>query len=93
MDFYIADFVCFSRRLIVELDGSQHAESASDAKRDAFLQSQGFRVVRVWNNDLFTNQDAVAQLILSALAAPPLPNPSPARGEGLDGHPMRQRRR
>jgi very-short-patch-repair endonuclease len=47
MDFYIADFVCFSRRLIVELDGSQHAESASDAKRDAFLQSQGFRLVRV----------------------------------------------
>jgi very-short-patch-repair endonuclease len=87
IDFYIADFVCFSRRVIIELDGSQHAESESDAKRDAFLEAQGFRVVRIWNNDLFTNEEGVAQLILAALKAPPLPNPSPARGEGLPGAP------
>jgi very-short-patch-repair endonuclease len=85
IDYYIADFVCFARRLIIEVDGGQHSESRADAKRDAFLSSQGFRVLRIWNNDLFTNEDGVAELILSALRSPPLPNPSPARGEGLNG--------
>jgi very-short-patch-repair endonuclease len=85
IDFYIADFVCFAERLIVELDGGQHADSPSDPKRDAFLRGQGFRVVRIWNNELFTNEEGVAEAILSALRMPPLPNPSPARGEGLVG--------
>jgi very-short-patch-repair endonuclease len=83
LDFYIADFVCFAERLIIELDGGQHAASTSDARRDVYLKAQGFRVVRIWNNDLFTNEDGVAELILSALRTPPLPNPSRARGEGL----------
>jgi hypothetical protein len=39
--------------------------------------------LRIWNNDLFINEDGVAELILSALQTPPLPNPTPARGEGL----------
>ena len=85
IDFYIADFVCFAARLIIELDGGQHLGSATDVKRDAFLRSQGFRVVRIWNNDLLTNEEGVAELILSALRSPPLPNPSPGRGEGLNG--------
>jgi very-short-patch-repair endonuclease len=84
IDFYIADFVCFVSRLIVELDGGQHS-AAADRKRDAFLKTQGFRVLRVWNNDLFTNEEGVAEAILIALRSPPLPNPSPARGEGLNG--------
>jgi very-short-patch-repair endonuclease len=83
LDFYIADFICFAERLIIELDGGQHAESTKDMRRDAYLKTRGFRVVRIWNNDLFTNEDGVAELILSALRTPPLPNPSPARGEGL----------
>ena len=85
LDFYIADFVCFAERLIVELDGGQHANQIGDERRDAYLRKQGFRVIRIWNNDLFKNEDGVAELILSALRAPPLPNPSPARGEGLNG--------
>ena len=85
IDFYIADFVCFAQRLIVELDGGQHANNPSDEQRDAYLKSQGFRVLRIWNNDLFTNEEGVAEAILSALRSPPLPNPSPARGEGLNG--------
>ena len=85
IDFYIADFVCFAERLIIELDGGQHAGSKSDDRRDTYLRSEGFRVLRVWNNDLFTNEEGVAELILSALRKPPLPNPSPARGEGLNG--------
>jgi very-short-patch-repair endonuclease len=83
LDFYVADFVCFAERLIVELDGGQHLESATDARRDAYLRAQDFRIIRIWNNELFTNEEGVAELILSALRTPPLPNPSPARGEGL----------
>jgi very-short-patch-repair endonuclease len=85
LDFYIADFVCLAERLIIEFDGGQHAESTGDARRDAYLTAQGFRVVRIWNNELFTNEEGVAEAILSALRKPPLPNPSPARGEGLNG--------
>jgi very-short-patch-repair endonuclease len=81
---FIVDFVCFRARLIVEADGSQHAESPGDAKRDAYLSSQGFRVLRFWNNEILTNSDGVAMAILAALETP-LPNPSPARGEGLNG--------
>ena len=84
IDRYIVDFVCFGARLIVEADGSQHAESAADAQRDAYLFAQGFNVLRFWNNDILTNPDGVATAILAALETP-LPNPSPARGEGLIG--------
>lgn len=79
---YIVDFVCFGSRLIVEADGSQHAGSADDAVRDEWLKAQGFRVLRFWNNDILKNPEGVARDILDA-AQPPLPNPSPARGEGL----------
>jgi very-short-patch-repair endonuclease len=85
IDFYIADFVCFAHRLVIELDGGQHAASTSDERRDTYLQQQGFRVLRIWNNDIFENEEGVAELILSVLREPPLPNPSPARGEGLSG--------
>ena len=87
LDFFIADFVCFAARLIVEVDGGQHAASESDDRRDTYLRDQGFRVLRIWNNDIFENEEGVGQLILSALRSPPLPNPSPARGEGLNGAP------
>jgi very-short-patch-repair endonuclease len=83
--FYIADFVCFAHRLIIELDGGQHAESTSDKRRDTYLKRQSFRVLRIWNNDLFENEEGVAELIHAALGGPPLPNPSPARGEGRNG--------
>ncbi|WP_301749455.1 endonuclease domain-containing protein [uncultured Erythrobacter sp.] len=79
---YIVDFVCFGARLIVEADGSQHSENSRDAVRDAWLTEQGFRVLRFWNNDILGNPEGVARVILDA-AQPPLPNPSPARGEGL----------
>src|SRR3546814_8126831 len=54
-DLYIADFICFEYRLIVEADGGQHVEKAYDADRDAYLTAQGFRVLRYWNNDVLTN--------------------------------------
>ena len=88
---YVADFVCLSERLIVELDGGQHLDCADhDARRTVWLESQNFRVVRFWNNDVFEQREAVLQTILSSLRTPhpnPLPqgergqNPSLARGE------------
>jgi very-short-patch-repair endonuclease len=81
IDHYIVDFLCPARRLIVELDGSQHAKSANDATRDAYLKAQGFHIIRIWNNELFTNEEGVAEAILNALQSP-LPNPSPAEGRG-----------
>ena len=65
---YIADFVCIERKLIVELDGGQHAERrVYDEKRDALLRAQGFRVIRVWNIDLMENIDGVMDMVLEEL--------------------------
>ena len=49
---FILDFVCFEKRMIIEIDGSQHASSERDATRDAVLTSEGFRIERYWNNDV-----------------------------------------
>ena len=70
IDHYIVDFACLAQRLIVEADGSQHAESIADARRDAYLTAQGFRILRFWNNDIFENEEAVCEAILTALTAP-----------------------
>jgi very-short-patch-repair endonuclease len=72
---YYADFVCRERGLIVELDGGQHADSAHDRRRDAALRQAGFRVVRIWNNEVFGNFDGVLEHILLALADPPADDP------------------
>jgi very-short-patch-repair endonuclease len=64
---YIADFVCLSAKQIVELDGSQHAESTTDATRDAYLQAQDFRVLRIWNNDVLARPDSVLDAVWNAL--------------------------
>jgi very-short-patch-repair endonuclease len=65
------DFICFAAGLIVEVDGSQHIEQATrDAHRTNLLQHSGYRVLRVWNNDVLSRIDAVLEAILVALAAP-----------------------
>jgi very-short-patch-repair endonuclease len=87
---FIADFVCQEHRLIVEADGGQHAENIADARRTAFLESKGYRVLRFWNNDILTNLDGVARVIAIELSTPhpaqaAPESPSPSRGEGLSG--------
>jgi very-short-patch-repair endonuclease len=72
---YIVDFVCFERRLIVEVDGSQHVESASDRERDQWLANQGFRVLRFWNNAVLQESESVQETILAALAEHASPSP------------------
>ena len=65
---FMVDFVCFERRVIVEVDGGQHAEQAAyDEQRTCGLEAQGYRVLRFWNNDVLANTEAVAQAILDAV--------------------------
>ena len=75
---YIVDFVCFDSRLVIEIDGGQHADATrSDSIRDAWLARGNFRVLRFWNNEVLGNIEGVMQAILLSLEAP-----SPTRGEG-----------
>ena len=78
---YFADFACFAERLIVELDGSQHAVATEyDAARSRFIESQGYRVIRFWNNDIMGNIDGVLEAIageLSSSPSQPLAGPLP----------------
>jgi len=65
---YVVDFVCIEQKLIVELDGGQHAEqTARDAERTAFLESKGFRVIRFWNDEALKQTNAVLEEILRQL--------------------------
>jgi len=78
---YIADFVCFERRLIVEIDGGQHAAKKEyDAKRDSWLHDQGFIVLRFWNSDIVENMEGVLQSILDNLRSTFFLSPSPQGG-------------
>jgi very-short-patch-repair endonuclease len=80
---YIVDFCCVERRLVVELDGSQHADRTDyDQKRTAFLQSKGLKVLRFWNNDVLSQTTAVLEQIRIEVEGRSLtPAPLP-EGEG-----------
>ena len=57
---YIVDFVCFEKKIIIEVDGGQHAlETKKDTERDKWLRSQGFKVIRFWNNKVLTDTQGV----------------------------------
>lgn len=63
---FIVDFVCLERKIIIEVDGGQHAEQQSDSQRTRWLEDQGFRVLRFWNNEVLSNIDGVVQVISAA---------------------------
>jgi very-short-patch-repair endonuclease len=65
---FILDFVCFEKRVVIEIDGSQHAESARDTTRDSILMAEGFRIERYWNNDVLQQPSAVLEDIFAKLA-------------------------
>lgn len=68
---FVVDFACLGRRLLIELDGGQHAESGGyDAERTRWLERQGYRVLRFWNNDVQANLKGVLQSIATALNDP-----------------------
>lgn len=87
---YFLDFVCFKRKVVIELDGWRHAEdehAQHDAERDAVLRREGFTVLRFWNNALDQNIDGVILAIEEALTrdSPTLtasPSVPPHKGEG-----------
>jgi very-short-patch-repair endonuclease len=82
---YVLDFYCESEKLAVELDGSQHTDVA-DAQRTQFLAKRGIKILRFWDNDVFSNFEAVLSSILASVQAPTLtPDPSPTgRGENSE---------
>jgi very-short-patch-repair endonuclease len=68
---YIADFCCIEKKLIIELDGSQHLEQQEyDQSRTAYLELQGFCVLRFWNKDVLNDLDGVMRVILENLGRP-----------------------
>jgi very-short-patch-repair endonuclease len=81
---YFADFASHQLRMIVEVDGGQHALSKSDAARTRYLKALGYRVLRFWNNEVRENISGVLSAIDAAIDAdrPPTPDPSPPQAGG-----------
>ena len=78
---YIVDFICPSKQLIIELDGSQHNEinqQKYDEERTKFLYQQGFRVIRFWNNEIYCELNSVLEAIWYALNNPLSPSENPS---------------
>ena len=66
---YIVDFVCWEKKIIIEIDGGQHSQNAQyDEKRTAYLKTRGFRVLRYWNNDVLNKMGSVLAHILDNLS-------------------------
>jgi very-short-patch-repair endonuclease len=77
---FVADFASRSLRLVIEVDGGNHAEQAdADAQRTRVIESYGFRVIRFWNNDVLGNLEGVVAEIERVIAALPSPDPSRKR--------------
>ncbi|MEZ5691704.1 MAG: UDP-N-acetylmuramoyl-L-alanine--D-glutamate ligase [Rickettsiales bacterium] len=75
---YIADFVCLEKRLIIEIDGGQHSENIDDTRRTSYLESQNFRVIRFWNNEILENLEGCYDILVKELLNDtPHPNPPP----------------
>jgi very-short-patch-repair endonuclease len=87
MGIYVVDFFCADAKLIIEVDGGQHADDSD--RRTVWLEPRGYRVIRFWNNEVLTNIDSVLSAIAEAARTAPPPvdagaSPtSPSRGEAL----------
>jgi very-short-patch-repair endonuclease len=81
---YFADFASHQLRIVIELDGGQHADNTADDRRTSYLVSEGYRVLRFWNNDVLKNTSGVLLTIDTAINAdrPPTPDPSPPQAGG-----------
>ena len=79
---YVVDFYCAPKRLVIELDGGQHADKMKyDAKRTNFLKTKGCRVLRFWNNDVLQNLPGVVESIMAQVNKPLTPVLSPSKGK------------
>lgn len=82
---YIVDFVCFEKKLIIELDGSGHLKDEQikhDREREIFFKNQGFKILRFYNNDIFNNLQSVLEKIYQEIFIPPHPQPLSHQGRG-----------
>jgi very-short-patch-repair endonuclease len=89
---YFADIACFAERLLIELDGGQHAGTAGyDQSRTRFLEARGYRVLRFWNNEVTENLDGVLERIAATLSSPSrsCAAPSLSQGRGINVEPAR----
>jgi len=83
---FIVDFICVEKKVVIEVDGGQHAENEdADTRRSAYLKKMGYQVLRFWNNEVLQETEAVLTTIFDSLAdAPPHPSPlPPPGGEGV----------
>ena len=81
---YIVDFVSFEKKLIIEIDGGQHNfdnNRENDRVRTEWFEAQGYRVIRFWNTDVYTNREGVLYKVVEAMEDPH-PDPLPSQGEG-----------
>ena len=90
---YFADFACHQTKVVIEVDGGQHADNARDERRTDYLVSRGYRVLRFWNHDVLSNIEGVLESICSSLGvdgSPPPPTPPRRRrGEGSNSDSRR----
>jgi len=77
---YFADFASHQLRIVIEVDGGQHADNVADDRRTAYLASEGYRVLRFWNNDVLANVSAIDRAVNAD--RPPTPDPSPPQAGG-----------
>ncbi len=82
---YVVDFVCRERRLIIEVDGGQHATDNKDVARDKWLAEHRYRILRFWNNDVLGNIEGVLEMIANAPSAERPPHPAP---DQVGGRPL-----
>ena len=64
---YIVDFLCRSKKLVIECDGGQHSDCLDDIIRDDYLKRQGYKILRFWNNDILSNLDGCLLIIMQEL--------------------------
>ncbi len=84
---YIVDFICLERKLIIELDGGQHTlpdEILKDRKRDAWLEKEGYTVMRFWDNEVLTNTSGILEAIRERLRTPSPQSPPHKGGEVIN---------
>jgi very-short-patch-repair endonuclease len=78
---FIADFVCYERRVIIEVDGGQHSERPErDQGRDEWFKNKGFSILRFWNNDVLSQTEEVLEAIVKECTRSPSPSSPPVKG-------------